>query len=157
MLGDEVTGGSINGTGRLIVKTSRVGADTTLGRIITLVENAQSGKAPVQKLVDKIASVFVPVVLVIALVTFSGWMISGAGFEAALVAAVSVLVIACPCALGLATPTAIVAGTGAAAKAGILFKSVEALETAHKVSTVIFDKTGTLTKGQPAVTQDTCA
>lgn len=150
--GDEVTGGAINGTGRLIVETTRVGSDTTLGRIIHLVENAQSGKAPVQRLVDKVASIFVPVVITIAVLTFAGWWFIGAGFEQALVAAVSVLVIACPCALGLATPTAIVAGTGAAAKAGILFKSVEALETAHKVSTVIFDKTGTLTKGRPAVT-----
>lgn len=151
-VGDVVTGGSINGTGRLIVKTTAVGTDTTLGRIIQLVENAQSGKAPVQKLVDKVAAIFVPVVLGIATFTFLGWWLSGAGFEAALVATVSVLVIACPCALGLATPTAIVAGTGAAAKAGILFKSVEALETAHKVNIVIFDKTGTLTEGSPAVT-----
>ena len=150
-IGDDVTGGSINGTGRLTIKTTRTGSDTTLGRIISLVENAQSGKAPVQRLVDKVAAIFVPVVLVIAALTFAGWWFSGAGFEAALVACVSVLVIACPCALGLATPTAIVAGTGAAAKAGILFKSVEALETAHKVNTVIFDKTGTLTKGRPAV------
>ncbi len=148
---DEVTGGSINGTGRLIIETTKTGSDTTLGRIISLVENAQSGKAPVQRLVDKVAAIFVPIVLVIATVTFAGWWLSGAGFEVALVACVSVLVIACPCALGLATPTAIVAGTGAAAKAGILFKSVEALETAHKVDTVIFDKTGTLTKGRPAV------
>jgi P-type Cu+ transporter len=151
-VGDVVTGGSINGTGRLIVKTTAVGTDTTLGRIIQLVENAQSGKAPVQKLVDKVAAIFVPVVLGIAAFTFLGWWLSGAGFEAALVATVSVLVIACPCALGLATPTAIVAGTGAAAKAGILFKSVQALETAHKVNMVIFDKTGTLTEGRPAVT-----
>ncbi|MCF6198069.1 MAG: heavy metal translocating P-type ATPase [Hyphomicrobiaceae bacterium] len=152
-IGDEVTGGSINGTGRLIIETTRTGSDTTLGHIISLVENAQSGKAPVQRLVDKVAAIFVPIVLVIAALTFAGWWLSGAGFEAALVACVSVLVIACPCALGLATPTAIVAGTGAAAKAGILFKSVEALETAHKVNTVIFDKTGTLTKGRPAVVQ----
>ncbi|MCP4933691.1 MAG: copper-translocating P-type ATPase [bacterium] len=151
-VGDSVTGGAINGTGRLIITTTKVGADTTLGRIIQLVENAQSGKAPVQQLVDKVAGIFVPVVIVIALSTFIGWLISGAGFEAALIASVAVLVIACPCALGLATPTAIVAGTGAAAKAGILFKSVEALQTAHSVDTVIFDKTGTLTKGRPAVT-----
>ncbi len=151
--GDPVTGGAINGTGRLIIKTTKVGADTTLGRIIELVENAQSGKAPVQKLVDRVAAVFVPIVLVIAALTFIGWYFSGAGFEPALVATVAVLVIACPCALGLATPTAIVAGTGAAAKAGILFKSVEALETAHKVDTVIFDKTGTLTEGRPAVVE----
>ncbi len=151
-VGDSVTGGAINGTGRLIITTSKVGSDTTLGRIITLVENAQSGKAPVQQLVDKIAGIFVPVVIVIALLTFAGWLMAGAGFEAALIASVAVLVIACPCALGLATPTAIVAGTGAAAKAGILFKSVDALQTAHNIDTVIFDKTGTLTKGRPAVT-----
>ena len=151
--GDPVTGGAINGTGRLIVTTTKVGADTTLGRIIQLVENAQSGKAPVQQLVDKVASIFVPVVIVIALLTFAGWMMAGAGFETALIACVAVLVIACPCALGLATPTAIVAGTGAAARAGILFKSVEALQTAHGVDTVIFDKTGTLTRGHPAVTR----
>ncbi len=151
--GDPVTGGSINGTGRLIVETTKVGRDTTLGRIIQLVENAQSGKAPVQKLVDRISAVFVPIVLVIASLTFLGWWLSGGGFEPALIATVAVLVIACPCALGLATPTAIVAGTGAAARAGILFKSVEALETAHKVDTVLFDKTGTLTKGRPAVTR----
>ncbi len=150
--GDSVTGGAINGTGRLIITTTKVGSDTTLGRIIQLVENAQSGKAPVQQLVDKVAGIFVPVVIVIAILTFAGWLISGAGFEAALIASVAVLVIACPCALGLATPTAIVAGTGAAAKAGILFKSVDALQTAHNVDTVIFDKTGTLTKGRPAVT-----
>jgi Cu+-exporting ATPase len=151
--GDEVTGGSINGTGRLIVETTRVGADTTLGRIIRLVENAQSGKAPVQRLVDKVAGIFVPVVITIAVLTFAGWMVYGATFESALINAVSVLVIACPCALGLATPTAIVAGTGAAARAGILFRNVEALETAHRVDTVVFDKTGTLTEGKPAVVE----
>ncbi len=150
--GDDVTGGAINGTGRLIITTTKVGSDTTLGRIIQLVENAQSGKAPVQQLVDKIAGIFVPIVIVIALLTFAGWLVAGGGFEAALIASVAVLVIACPCALGLATPTAIVAGTGAGAKAGILFKSVDALQTAHSVDTVIFDKTGTLTKGRPAVT-----
>ena len=150
--GDHVTGGALNGTGRLLVRTSRVGADTTLGRIIRLVENAQSGKAPVQKLVDRVSAVFVPIVLVIALLTFLGWWLSGAGFETALVSMVAVLVIACPCALGLATPTAIVAGTGAAARSGILFRNVEALESAHRIDTVIFDKTGTLTRGRPAIT-----
>ena len=152
--GDEATGGAINGAGRLIITTSRVGADTTLGRIIKLGENAQSGKAPVQRLVDKVAAVFVPVVLAISALTFLGWLlIAGAGFETALIAAVSVLVIACPCALGLATPTAIVAGTGAAARAGVLFRSVEALETAHRVNMVMFDKTGTLTRGQPTLVE----
>lgn len=152
MIGDGVTGGAINGTGFLTIRATRIGEDSTLARIIKLVENAQSGKAPVQRLVDKVAAVFVPVVIVIALITFAGWMISGGTFEQSLIAAVSVLVIACPCALGLATPTAIVTGTGAAARAGILIKDVEALERAHRVDTVIFDKTGTLTIGQPAVT-----
>ncbi len=150
-VGDAVTGGAINGTGLLTIRATRVGADSTLARIIKLVEDAQSGKAPVQRLVDKVAAVFVPVVIAIATITFAGWLASGGTFEQGLVAAVSVLVIACPCALGLATPTAIVTGTGAAARAGILIKDVEALERAHRVDTVIFDKTGTLTKGHPAV------
>jgi len=149
--GDEVTGGSVNGTGMLQIKATKTGEDSTLNKIITLVENAQSGKAPVQRLVDKISAIFVPAIVLIAIVTFIGWLLSGNSFESALVAMVSVLVIACPCALGLATPTAIVAGTGAAARAGILFKDVEALELAHRVDTVIFDKTGTLTEGHPAV------
>lgn len=152
-VGDDVTGGSVNGTGLLHIKATKIGEDATLNKIITLVENAQSGKAPVQRLVDKISAIFVPVIVVIAVLTFAGWMLTGGGFESALVAMVSVLVIACPCALGLATPTAIVAGTGAAARAGILFKDVEALEMAHKVSVVVFDKTGTLTQGRPAVTE----
>lgn len=151
-IGDDVTGGAINGTGLLTIRATRVGEDSTLARIIRLVENAQSGKAPVQRLVDQVAAVFVPVVIAIAAITFAGWMIGGGTFEQSLIAAVSVLVIACPCALGLATPTAIVTGTGAAARAGILIKDVEALERAHRVDTVIFDKTGTLTVGQPAVT-----
>ncbi|MBT5240886.1 MAG: copper-translocating P-type ATPase [Rhodospirillaceae bacterium] len=150
-ISDSVTGGAINGTGLLTIRTTRVGADSMLSRIIKLVENAQSGKAPVQRLIDKVAAVFVPVVIGIASVSFIGWLVSGGTIEQALVAAVSVLVIACPCALGLATPTAIVTGTGAAARAGILIKDVEALERAHRVDTVIFDKTGTLTKGHPAV------
>ncbi len=150
--GDAVIGGAINGTGRLKIEATRVGADATLAKIITLVENAQSGKAPVQKLVDRVSAVFVPVVIGIALLAFVGWLAAGAGFEAALVAAVSVLVIACPCALGLATPTAIVTGTGVAARAGILIKDVEVLERAHAVDVVIFDKTGTLTEGRPRVT-----
>jgi Cu+-exporting ATPase len=149
--GDAVTGGAINGTGLLTVRATRVGADSTLSRIIALVDNAQSGKANVQRLVDKVAAIFVPVVVAIALVTFAGWLVAGGTFETALIAAVSVLVIACPCALGLATPTAIVTGTGAAARAGILIKDVDSLERAHRVTTVIFDKTGTLTEGHPAV------
>jgi len=150
-IGDEVIGGAMNGTGLMQVKAMRVGQDATLSKIITLVENAQSGKAPVQRLVDKVSAIFVPTIVAIAVLTFSGWLLAGGSFEAAFIAAVSVLVIACPCALGLATPTAIVAGTGAAAKAGILFKDVEALEQAHRIDTVVFDKTGTLTQGQPAV------
>ncbi|WP_282610196.1 cation-translocating P-type ATPase [Pelagibius sp. Alg239-R121] len=150
--GAAVIGGSINGSGLLKLEAQAVGADSTLSRIIRLVERAQSGKAPVQQLVDRISAVFVPVIVLIAIATFGGWLLAGAGFEAALVAAVSVLVIACPCALGLATPTAIVAGTGAAAKAGILIKDVEALERANRVTAVAFDKTGTLTEGAPAIT-----
>lgn len=150
--GAAVIGGSINGSGLLKLEARAVGEDSTLARIIRLVEQAQSGKAPVQQLVDRISAVFVPVIVFIALATFGGWLFAGGGFEAALVASVSVLVIACPCALGLATPTAIVAGTGAAAKAGILIKDVEALEHANRVTTVAFDKTGTLTEGLPAIT-----
>ena len=150
--GDQVTGASLNGTGLLHIKATKVGEDATLSKIIRLIENAQSGKAPVQRLVDKVSAIFVPTIILIALATFLSWLLIGGEFESALVAAVSVLVIACPCALGLATPTAIVAGTGAAAKAGILFRDVEALESAHRVDTVIFDKTGTLTLGRPAVT-----
>lgn len=150
--GDNVTGASLNGTGLLHIKATKVGEDATLSKIIRLVENAQSGKAPVQRLVDRVSAVFVPAIILIAFATFLGWLLTGGGFENALIAAVSVLVIACPCALGLATPTAIVAGTGAAAKAGILFRDVEALERAHRVDTVIFDKTGTLTLGHPEVT-----
>ena len=149
--GDEVVGGAVNGTGRLDVKVSAVGDDTTLSRIIRLVEKAQTGKAPVQKLVDRVSAVFVPVIVVIALVTFAGWMIAGGGVEQSIVVAVSVLVIACPCALGLATPTALVAGTGSAARAGILIRNFDALEQAHNIDTVIFDKTGTLTEGTPTV------
>ena len=150
-VGDPVTGGAINGTGLLQVDTTAVGSDSTLARIIRLVENAQAGKAPVQRLVDRISAVFVPVVVGIAALTLCGWLLAGAGFEAALIAAVSVLVIACPCALGLATPTAIMTGTGAAARAGILIKDVVALEQAHALDTIIFDKTGTLTEGRPTV------
>lgn len=149
--GAAVIGGSLNGSGLLKLEASAVGEDSTLARIIRLVEQAQSGKAPVQQLVDRISAVFVPVIVLIAFAAFGGWLLAGAGFEPALVAAVSVLVIACPCALGLATPTAIVAGTGAAAKAGILIKDVAALERAKGVDLVAFDKTGTLTEGQPAI------
>lgn len=148
-IGDAVTGGSVNGTAEIRVAANRIGEDTTLVKIVRLVENAQAGKAPVQQLVDRISAVFVPAVVAVALVAFAGWMIAGAGFETAIINAVSVLVIACPCALGLATPTAIVAGTGAAAKAGILIRDVAVLEHMHALDTVAFDKTGTLTEGAP--------
>ena len=149
--GDKVTGGAINGEGRLVIKTLALGTETVLARIIRLVEDAQAGKAPIQKLVDKVSQVFVPVVLLIALATLLGWWFYGAPIETALINAVAVLVIACPCALGLATPTAIMAGTGVAARHGILIKDAEALERAHEVSAVVFDKTGTLTSGTPQI------
>ncbi|MFL8992097.1 heavy metal translocating P-type ATPase [Pseudomonas sp. QLc11A] len=149
--GDKVTGGAINGEGRLLVRTQALGAETVLARIIRLVEDAQAAKAPIQKLVDKVSQVFVPTVLVIALATLIGWLLYGAPMETALINAVAVLVIACPCALGLATPTAIMAGTGVAARYGILIKDAEALERAHEVSAVVFDKTGTLTSGAPRI------
>ncbi|MCP1499475.1 Cu+-exporting ATPase [Pseudomonas migulae] len=149
--GDKVTGGAINGEGRLLVRTQALGAETVLARIIRLVEDAQAAKAPIQKLVDKVSQVFVPTVLLIALATLIGWWLYGAPMETALINAVAVLVIACPCALGLATPTAIMAGTGVAARYGILIKDAEALERAHEVSAVVFDKTGTLTSGSPRI------
>ena len=147
--GAEVTGGAINGEGLVRMQVTAVGHETVLSRIIRLVEDAQAAKAPIQRLVDQVAEVFVPVVLLIALVTGLAWLWLGAGYEHALIHAVAVLVIACPCALGLATPAAIMAGTGVAAKHGILIKDAQALEMAHKVQTVAFDKTGTLTVGQP--------
>lgn len=150
--GDKVIAGAINGTGRVLVTAERIGSDTTLARIAQMVADAQTGKAPVQRLIDRISAVFVPVVLGIAVLTLLGWLIVGATFETALIAAISVLVIACPCALGLATPTALVAGTGAAARAGILIKDIETLERAGHIDLVIFDKTGTLTEGKPRVT-----
>ncbi|WP_137808267.1 heavy metal translocating P-type ATPase [Pseudomonas sp. G(2018)] len=149
--GDKVTGGAINGEGRLLVRTQALGAETVLARIIRLVEDAQAAKAPIQKLVDKVSQIFVPVVLLLALATLIGWWLYGAPLETALINAVAVLVIACPCALGLATPTAIMAGTGVAARHGILIKDAEALERAHEVSSVVFDKTGTLTSGAPRI------
>lgn len=148
-VGDGVTGGSLNGEGAVDVKVRAIGAQSVLAQIIALVQDAQAGKAPVQRMVDQVAAVFVPVVLVIALITMLGWLWTGAGMEAALIHAVAVLVIACPCALGLATPAAIMAGTGVAAKHGILIKDAQALEIAHQVDTVAFDKTGTLTEGHP--------
>ncbi|MCF5052155.1 heavy metal translocating P-type ATPase [Pseudomonas syringae] len=149
--GDKVTGGAINGEGRLLVRTLALGAESVLARIIRLVEEAQAAKAPIQKLVDKVSQVFVPAVLVLAVITLLGWWLYGAPLETAIINAVAVLVIACPCALGLATPTAIMAGTGVAARYGILIKDAEALERAHAVSAVVFDKTGTLTSGAPRI------
>ncbi len=149
--GDAVTGGAINAHGVLVARTTAVGGETTLARIIRLVENAQAAKAPIQRLVDKVSAVFVPVVMVIALITFIGWWMASGDAEIAILNAVAVLVIACPCALGLATPTAIMAGTGVAARHGILIKDAEALELAHRIDVVVFDKTGTLTDGTPHV------
>ena len=151
--GDKLTGGSINGEGRVVMQVAAVGNETVLATIIRLVEDAQAAKAPIQRLVDQVSAVFVPVVLLIALATVLVWYVGiGASFETALIHAVAVLVIACPCALGLATPAAIMAGTGVAAKHGILIKDAQALELAHKVDVVAFDKTGTLTVGQPRLT-----
>ena len=150
-VGDKVTGGAINAEGALTVRTTAIGAETTLARIIRMVESAQAAKAPIQRIVDRVSAVFVPVVLGIALATFLGWVAFSGNWEQALINAVAVLVIACPCALGLATPTAIMAGTGVAARHGILIKDAEALEVAHSVTVVAFDKTGTLTEGKPSV------
>ena len=150
--GDALTGGAVNGTGRLVVEVRAVGAESVLARIVRLVEDAQAAKAPIQRRVDRVAAVFVPVVLLIALATLGGWLLAGAAAETALIHAVAVLVIACPCALGLATPVAVMAGTGVAAGRGILIKDARALELAHRVDTVAFDKTGTLTLGTPVLT-----
>ncbi len=150
--GDLVTGGTLNGDGRVVLQVRAVGVDTVLANIIRLVEDAQAAKAPIQRLVDKVSAVFVPVVLVLALLTLLGWWLSGHVLELAVINAVTVLVIACPCALGLATPAAIMAGTGVAAQHGILIKDAQALEMAHKAQVVVFDKTGTLTVGQARLT-----
>jgi Cu+-exporting ATPase len=147
--GERVTGGAVNGEGLLLVRATTVGAESTLARIVRLVESAQAAKAPIQRLVDRVSAVFVPVVMGLALLTLLGWAAAGAGWERAILNAVAVLVIACPCALGLATPTALMAGTGVAARHGILIKDAEALEVAHALSVVAFDKTGTLTEGRP--------
>ena len=149
--GDAVTGGSVNAEGLLLVRTTAVGTESTLSRIVRLVESAQAKKAPIQRLVDRVSAVFVPVVLGIALLTLLGWGLATGDWTQAILSAVAVLVIACPCALGLATPTAIMAGTGVAARQGILIKDAEALEVAHRIDTVAFDKTGTLTEGRPTL------
>ena len=151
-VGSKVTGGAVNIDGLLLIQTSAVGTETTLARIIRLVEDAQAAKPDIQKLVDKVSAVFVPVVLVIALFTLLAWGFTS-NWEVAILNAVAVLVIACPCALGLATPTAIMAGTGVAARNGILIKDAQALELAHSINTVVFDKTGTLTVGKPTLMQ----
>lgn len=151
--GDDVTGGAINGSGFLRVAVTAVGEHSMLSRIIAMVEQAQAGKAPVQRLVDKVAAVFVPVVVTVAMLAFLGWWLLAGNIGAGVIAAVSVMVIACPCSLGLATPTALMVGTGAAARAGILIRDAEALERAHRVDTVVLDKTGTMTEGKPAVTE----
>jgi Cu+-exporting ATPase len=153
--GDAVVGGTLNQTGAFHFRATRVGADTVLQRIVKLVQEAQGSKAPIQRLADRVAGVFVPVVLAIAAITFVAWLVLAPAetrLTQALLAAVSVLIIACPCALGLATPTAILVGTGRGAQAGILIKGGEALERAHQVTTVVLDKTGTVTAGKPSVT-----
>jgi Cu+-exporting ATPase len=147
--GERVTGGAINAEGRVVLRASAVGAETTLARIVRLVENAQAKKPPIQHTVDRVAAVFVPAVLVIAAVTLLGWGLASSDWEHALINAVAVLVIACPCALGLATPTALMVGTGLAARRGILVRDAQALETMRHVKVVAFDKTGTLTEGKP--------
>ncbi|MCL4689683.1 MAG: heavy metal translocating P-type ATPase [Burkholderiales bacterium] len=151
--GSRLTGGSVNGEGRLVARTVAVGAESTLSRIIRAVESAQAAKAPIQRLVDRVSEVFVPAVVAVALATLLGWGLLAGNWEAAILNAVAVLVIACPCALGLATPTAVMAGTGVAARHGILIKDAEALEIAHHARVVAFDKTGTLTEGRPALVE----
>ena len=149
--GDSVVGATVNSGGRMIVEVTGVGADTALAQMTRLVADAQSGKAPVQRLADRVAAVFVPIVLVLALATLVGWLIAGAGAQTAFTAAVAVLIIACPCALGLATPTALLVGTGRAAQLGILIKGPQVVESTRQVDTVVLDKTGTVTTGQMSV------
>ena len=151
--GDKVIGGSINGSGLLRITTTAVGERSTLSRIIALVEHAQARKPQIQRVVDRVAAIFVPIVLGVALVAFLAWWLIAGDLAGGVIAAVSVLVIACPCSLGLATPTALMVGTGVAAKNGILIRDAEALERTHRLDTIIFDKTGTLTEGRPAVTE----
>lgn len=151
--GDRVTGGAVNGEGLIAVETTAVGAESALARIIRLVEDAQARKAPIQRVVDRVSAIFVPVVLVISMLTLLAWGMATGEWNQAILNAVAVLVIACPCALGLATPTAIMAGTGVAARAGILIKDAQVLETARKVSIAAFDKTGTLTEGRPVLAE----
>jgi P-type Cu+ transporter len=146
--GLEVAGGTVNSYGRLVVRATKVGADTALAQIARLVEAAQSGKAPVQRLADRVSAVFVPVVIVVSLATLGGWLVAGASAATAFTAAVAVLIIACPCALGLATPTALMVGTGRGAQLGILIKGPEVLEQTRRIGTIVLDKTGTITEGR---------
>jgi Cu+-exporting ATPase len=153
MVGSETIGATINKQGRLVIEATRVGSQTALAQIIRLVEQAQGSKAPIQRVADTVSGVFVPAVLILAALTFLGWLLIGqVGFVQAMVHTVAVLVIACPCALGLATPTAIMVGTGKGAEMGILFKNSEALENAHHLAVIALDKTGTITRGEPSVT-----
>jgi P-type Cu+ transporter len=152
-IGDTVIGGTINSHGRLKFRATRVGHETALAQIIRLVQAAQGSKAPIQALADRVAAVFVPVVIVIAMITFAAWWLVTGEFVPAMIRLVAVLVIACPCALGLATPTAIMAGTGKGAEKGILFKRAEALQKANRLDTIILDKTGTITEGKPSLTE----
>ena len=147
-VGSDVAGATVNTYGRLVVRATKVGADTALAQIARLVDAAQSGKAPVQRLADRVSAIFVPIVIVISLLTLAGWLASGAGASAAFTAAVSVLIIACPCALGLATPTALMVGTGRGAQLGILIKGPQILEQTRRVDTIVLDKTGTVTEGK---------
>ena len=149
--GDDVLGGSVNTYGRILVRANKVGADTQLARMGRLVTDAQNGKASIQRLADRVSAVFVPAVLVIAALTLAAWLVFGPSVSAAFTAAVAVLIIACPCALGLATPTAILVGTGRGAQLGILFKDPQVLETVTGIDTVVLDKTGTVTTGAMAV------
>nr|WP_260485882.1 heavy metal translocating P-type ATPase [Dietzia sp. B32] len=155
--GDVVVGGTVNASGRLTVRATRVGSDTQLAQMAQMVEDAQSGKAAAQRLADRISGIFVPVVLVLAVVTFAFWMLTGGGAALAFTAAVAVLIIACPCALGLATPMALMVGTGRGAQLGILIKGPEVLESTRKVDTIVLDKTGTVTTGQHALVSTTVA
>src|SRR3954452_11943560 len=151
--GDPVAGASVNAGGRIVVRATRVGADTALAQIARLVTEAQAGKAPVQRLADRVSSVFVPAVLVLSLATLGFWLASGESAEFAFTAAVSVLIIACPCALGLATPTALLVGTGRGAQLGILIKGPEILESTRRVDTIVLDKTGTVTTGRMSLVE----
>jgi Cu+-exporting ATPase len=152
LVGDEVIGATINKQGLLTIEATRVGKETALAQIITMVEQAQGSRAPIQRLVDRVAAYFVPFVIIVAFLTFVIWMAVSGDFTTALIRMIAVLVIACPCAMGLATPTSIMVGVGKGAEYGILFKNSAALEQAHKLTAIVLDKTGTITKGEPAVT-----